>query len=371
MTVILKIGIAIMGCVYAFMKLRPTRDRVVFISRQGDEPSLDIDLLMRGLRRRSPRTRVDALTRTMGKGRRKLAYAFHLLRQMEALSTSRVAVLDSYCIPVSVLRHKDDLTVIQMWHAIGVMKNTGLGILGKGEGRSARLAALMRMHRGYDLILVSAERCRRPLAEVFGYPVSSMAVRPLPRVDVLRDAAYAEARRLEILSRYPELGERENILYIPTFRVEEDGLQAKLDELIGAIDPGRYNLIVKPHPLSRLEVRGGRALTDDLFSSLDMLFAADYVVTDYSAMIFEALLAGKPVYFYAFDIDRYGEERGWLLDYRAEIPGEILHTGDEVARAVEGGGFDETAAAAFLGRYVETPAGSCTERICDIILEAG
>lgn len=39
-----------------------------------------------------------------------------------------------------------------------------------------------------------------------------------------------------------------------------------------------------------------QCMTDDKFSTLEMIFAADYVICDYSAIVFEAALAGKPLF---------------------------------------------------------------------------
>jgi CDP-ribitol ribitolphosphotransferase len=339
------------------------------MSRQSDIPTLDIEMLASSVRERYPSVETVVLTKNIGSGFRATVYVFHILRQMYALATSKVAVLDSYCIPVSVLNHKDGLKVIQMWHAIGLLKKAGLSSLGKAEGRGIRVARAMKMHRGYDHILVSAERCKRSLGEVFGYPVEKMIVRPLPRVDALRDESVAEKKRQEIFACYPQMAQRENILYAPTFRKDESVLQRKLDELSAAVDYGRYNLIVKPHPLSRLEIRDGRVIADSRFSGMDMLFAADHVITDYSSILYEALVARKPVYYYAFDFEEYAENRGWFIDYKAEIPGELHSEGAAVVRDIERNGFDDCRAEKFLKTYVEIPDTSCTGRITDLIGE--
>ena len=63
---------------------------------------------------------------------------------------ARVLVVDTYAIVASVLRHKSDLTVIQIWHALGAFKKFGISILGQEEGRDERIARAMRMHEGYD-----------------------------------------------------------------------------------------------------------------------------------------------------------------------------------------------------------------------------
>ena len=71
------------------------------------------------------------------------------------LATSDVAILDSYCIAVSVLHHKKSLLVIQMWHSVGTMKKFGYSILDKPEGSSSKLAKLMKMPAQFRLYFSS------------------------------------------------------------------------------------------------------------------------------------------------------------------------------------------------------------------------
>ena len=48
---------------------------------------------------------------------------------MYYLATSKVCVLDGYCIPASILKHKKKLKIIQIWHASGAIKKFGYQIL--------------------------------------------------------------------------------------------------------------------------------------------------------------------------------------------------------------------------------------------------
>ena len=47
-----------------------------------------------------------------------------------------------------------------------------------------------------------------------------------------------------------------------------------------------------------------------------MLHIADYVITDYSCILYEAGFMGKPLYFYAFDYDSYNKNRSSGLYHR-------------------------------------------------------
>ena len=42
---------------------------------------------------------------------------------MYHLATSRACIVDTYIIPVSILKHRDELIIIQIWHALGAIKS--------------------------------------------------------------------------------------------------------------------------------------------------------------------------------------------------------------------------------------------------------
>ena len=141
----MKCIVAVMGALYAVLKLLPVRDKAVFISRQTDGVSVDFQLIIDELDRRSCGWETVVLARRMKKtAPGAVAYGFHVLRQMYHLATSKAALIDGYCIPVCVLNHKKSLRIIQIWHAIGCMKKFGYAMIGEEEGSSEDVARIMK-----------------------------------------------------------------------------------------------------------------------------------------------------------------------------------------------------------------------------------
>ena len=154
---LIETGRAVLNGIYSLMKIRRVRNQVVFISRQSNEPSEDIMMIMDELSARKIPS--IALCRKLDGGiTGTVKYCFHMIKQMYCMSVSKVVVLDSYCIAASLLDHREDTRIIQMWHALGAMKKFGLSILDKPEGRSSETAGLMRMHANYDYIFTSSEK---------------------------------------------------------------------------------------------------------------------------------------------------------------------------------------------------------------------
>ena len=108
---VLKVGLNI---VYFFIKLLPTKNRVVMISRQSNTITMDFKLLKDEL---SKKHEVICLCKKL-EGREdsgfmeRIRYGFHMFAQMYYLGTSKVCILDSYCPTVSVLRHKKKLKIV-------------------------------------------------------------------------------------------------------------------------------------------------------------------------------------------------------------------------------------------------------------------
>lgn len=372
MSIIVKFGTFILNILYGIMKLLPQRKKLVIISRQSDEPSLDIKMIEKVFKDLHTDYQVVVLCKKIGPGfGGKISYVFHMLRQMYHLATSEFAVIDSYCIPVSILNHRKNLLIIQMWHSIGTMKKFAYSILDKPEGSSSKIAGLMKMHKNYDYILSAGDGYKDHLAQGFNYPVEQIVTLPLPRVEVLKDENYAAAVRRRVLKVYPNLAEKKTIVYVPTFRkANDDDFLTALTELCNSIDYERYNLVVKAHPLTNLTgFDGGRAIIDKAFSSFDMLFIADAVISDYSCIMYEAAVLKKPIYLYTYDYDAYMSSRDIYMDYKAEVPGPICYDAGTLTAAIEDGSYDYDKLQNFLDKYVYTGSQHETKDIVDFIFE--
>ena len=183
---ILKIGLNI---VYFFMKLLPTKNRIVMISRQSNNIPIDFELLRKEL---SKKYEVKCLCKKLeGKEKsgfkERIKYGFHMFTQMYYLATSRVCILDSYCPTVSILKHKKKLTIIQIWHSIGTMKRFGYTALDKEDGNSSDIAKIMNMHKNYDFVCASSLAYANDLATGFNISEDKVKEYTLPRIDLLND----------------------------------------------------------------------------------------------------------------------------------------------------------------------------------------
>ena len=237
MQIMLKIAIAICNGIYGIHKLFPVRNRIAMVSRQSSTLTLDMRLLKEELERQNPEVEILTLNRMIPPGLAgKIKYLWYMVtREMHVFATSRVVLLEGYCINASILHHRKELSIIQLWHALGVLKQFGYYAVGTEEGHSEALAKAMHMHENYEYAICSSEFCRPYYAKAFRMPESRVKVCPLPRTDLLTDREYRRRKREEIIRRYPELGKRPNVLYAPTFRNGED-ITEHLDSLFEAFN---------------------------------------------------------------------------------------------------------------------------------------
>lgn len=314
----MQFAVILMNILYVgFLPLK-LKEKVTIISRQSDTASIDVRLLQNELSERQIDTVV--LTKRLHKNLYSgIKYGFHMLRQMYHIATSKVVVLDGYCILISVLHKKKHQSVIQMWHALGAIKKFGYQTIGKPGGNQKAIAKVMRLHHNYDYVLASSEETGQIYQEAFGVDAEKIRYMGLPRIDYLQKEDPEKAA--VIYQKYPQLEDRINVLYAPTFRKNtEFDLQAVID----AFDFTKYNLIIKKHWLDKEDYKAfqnDHIIVDRKFNSMDWLKFCDKVITDYSAITFEAALLQKEVYLYIPDVYEYKSDIGLNMDYSLEAIG--------------------------------------------------
>ena len=364
---IIKIGIFFLNIIYCFFKILKVQNKVTFISRQHKKKSEDIILLEKELRNNNVKTVV--LCKMIESGfLSKIKYFFHMFVQMYYLATSKVIVLDGYCIVACVLKKKKGTTIVQMWHAIGAFKKFGYSILNMEEGVSKDLALAMKMHNNYDYVLTSSKYTKKYFAEAFNTNISKLVVYPLPRVDKLINDEYKKKIQNKVREKYPQLKKKKTIVYAPTFRKYVEN-KDKIEELINTVDYGKYNLIIKLHPLTNLKLQHDKAIFDKNFSTVEIMTISDYIITDYSAIVFEAAMLLKPIFFYCYDYDNYYKKRNFYIDYKKEMPGVISDNAKEIIKSIESNSYDLEKVGSFSKKYVEINGKSQTKNIVDFLIQ--
>ena len=275
-------------------------------------------------------------------------------------------------------RKKPGATYLQTWHGTP-LKRIHWDVLWAPEGR------LDRLQRDVDQwdVLLSPNRASTPFMRGAFRFDGEVLETGYPRNDVLsgpeRDEIRARVRR--------ELGIPDGVtavLYTPTWRddfvfAERSGdlvldldVQAFADQL-----GGDHRLLLRVHYMltGRLAAAGHPSVTDVSFHAdvAELYLAADAMVTDYSSTMFDFAVTGKPMLFYAYDLDDYRDrQRGFYFDFLPEAPGPVVTTTPDLIDAI--GDLDGQTAAyrqrydRFRDRFCHLEDGRATERVLDRVL---
>jgi len=169
-----------------------------------------------------------------------------------------------------------------------------------------------------------------------------------PRNDLLLDPRAAVTRAA--VRRGLGLDDDETVvLYAPTWRddekydesVPEVPMHLHLGALAGRLAEagGRHRVLARLHSLmtdrSHAEVAPGVVDVSFYRDVSELYLAADVLVTDYSSVMFDFALTGRPIVYYAYDLDRFRDEiRGFYFDLLPQAPGPVARTEDELVEAL-------------------------------------
>ena len=246
---ILKFGLRI---IYAPLKLLKTKNRIVYLSRQRNTKDEDFTLLENELKRITPDTEQVFRLKMIDNGFvSKIKYCFYVIGDMYYLATSKVAILDTYSITASCLKHKKSLKIVQIWHALGAVKKFGYQAFGTKEGRDEKLSRAMCMHKNYDFVIAPSDATALIYKEAFNTESSHIKICPMPRVDFITDG---NAPIEKFYKLNPFLADKKIVLYLPTFRKRDAYCSEMLKTEFNNEDG--YALIIKAHPLSKMNWHG-------------------------------------------------------------------------------------------------------------------
>lgn len=284
--------------------------------------------------------------------------------------TSKVIICDDYNRYLRIFPLKSKQRVVQLWHACGAFKK--FGQYGTTLSRKVDLAT----HAQYNLVCVSASNIRSIYADAFDISISKVKSLGCPRTDVFFDKDYIHKKCEEIYGKYPNFRDKEIIIYAPTFRDNVKGKDRSyftppLDfhKLSEKLLPNQVFLIC-PHPIMTHKILAESycnifEIRD--FSTNDLMFISDMMITDYSSVIFEYALLGKPIIFFCYDLDQY--ERGFYLNYPDDLPGSVLYTSDElIDHLTKDGRYKmEEKFSVFVQNYMSGCDGHSAQRIAALI----
>ena len=314
------------------------------------------------------------------------AVAQHSMRFMQLYACAGYVVICDNFLPVASCDKRRETKVIQLWHACGCYKKFGYDA--KDDIPPDYHGA--NVYRNADLVTVSGEAVVSAFASAMRLP--ERCVRPLgvSRTDLYFREKWRDRCRKRFDEKHPEAQEKKVVLWAPTFRGNA-GMPAlvapdleKLQRELGA----EYLVLARlhPHMMAAIEQHEGQSgmqreenreisqgaqryslqdftceiPTEELYPVVDVLIA------DYSSLIYEYLLFGKPLVLYVPDLEEYRARRGFYMAPE-EVPAKIVTQEQALARAVQEAGKEATGTKRkqFLSTYMGACDGKATDRIVE------
>lgn len=202
-----------------------------------------------------------------------------------------------------------------------------------------------------------------------------------PRNDVLFQNN-TETYIAELKESYGIRADAKIILYAPTWRDNEfygnnryKFNQALDYDLLKKELSDEYVLLVKCHYLVQDTIdwskyEGFVYPFDSHTDIADLYLIADFLVTDYSSVMFDYSLLKRPMLFFAYDLKEYKEElRGFYFDYMEEIPGPISQTTERLVADIKNYRPEEWAMKyqAFAEKFNTFDNGDAANRVVELI----
>lgn len=169
----------------------------------------------------------------------------------------------------------------------------------------------------------------------------------LPRNDRLLNRKNNLLLRQKFCKRFELISNAKFILYAPTWREDDFGKidTYPLNSLNDVLQRENAYLLYRPHHhgeiFSRQQIE---SLSNIIFldnsiieDTQEVLSITDYLITDYSSIFVDYLLLNRPIIFYVFDLDKYKNRRGLVIDYNNDVmtPGKKVFNLEELVEEVK------------------------------------
>jgi CDP-glycerol glycerophosphotransferase len=236
---------------------------------------------------------------------------------------------------------------LQTWH--GTPLKRLVRDIEAGKVSAQYLSTMRKETAAWDYLISPSAYATKCFESAFGFPIKGGNGKTLevgyPRNDRL--SASAE-ERVAVRNRVrKQLGvksaQTQLVLYAPTWRDTNRNAVGTL-QTVNHIDaatkmPKGFQLMFRGHSMTldahNSKTAKGAIDVTDYPDITELYLAADVLITDYSSVMFDFAVTGKPMIFLTPDIEKYVADRGFYFDFVAEAPGPICHTTAEVIGALE------------------------------------
>lgn len=336
-------------------------NKITFISYKSEKLEKDFKLIAKKLEKEEKYNLVYILIKYQNTLVGKVKYLFNCIKQLYNINTSKIVILDYNNFVVSNFKRKGT-KVIQVWHASGAIKKFGNDI-----EREYPI-------KNYDYVISASGFWKEIYSTAFNVPKDNVLPLGIPRTDSLFNKKKLEKYKKSMIEKYPQIKDKKVVLYAPTFRGDpiNNISYQKIDlKYIKDRLGDDYIIIYKFHPwLEEVNMydKNKDGIINGNKESIRKLFSVtDYLICDYSAVIFDFSILEKPIIFFAPDLEEYKIDRGMYEEYEKIMPGPICKNEDDVLKSIKENCFNLEELKEFKNKYFDFKDGKSTERVVEFI----
>lgn len=330
----------------------------------------------------SPKVLFEALRQDSRLGSFRFVWAFQEPNNFK-IDGAELITIDSWNYFITALRAKVWITSVNIerglhfkksktiylntWHGAGT-KKIGNACSGRKDYDFSNVDMMLVQSDFEKEIFLRDFLCNPDAIRKIGFPRNDelFTIKEIQKVDIRKDFHIPVGKKV--------------ILYAPTWRDSKDGGLSydfappihleKWKEYLG----NNYVLLFRMHTFTTTAKIQFDDFVRDVsqYDNLNHILAiSDIVITDYSTIVYDAVIANKPFICFGFDYETYQKERGFYYDLDTEYPGGVLKTEDEVLRRIIelSENAEQRDYALFRNKYIEA-GGNATHQIIDELADA-
>lgn len=276
--------------------------------------------LYRDLQKRKPEIPLYFVTKKGENGNIKQGSA----QYYRLLAKAKVIIAESW-LP-AYLQKKPGQTLLQTWHATTIKKL----LFDTAEPETVKKNYRQKIKKyadtqNWDYFITENEAIKPHYQSCFHLKAEQLVAAGYPRVDYLLRHKNDSVYRINLRKKFGIEQGKKTVLYAPTWRDYNYGKKKNYDylpdfEVLCSCLGEDYLLLFKEHDfLQRMQETRGRFLDMNAAEVQDLLLVSDFVISDYSSIVFDAMAIDIPVLLYANDRAAYEKVRGVYEDVFADL----------------------------------------------------
>lgn len=278
-----------------------------------------------------------------------------------------------------------ETTYIQLWHGTPLKKLAmDMDVLSMSEGMELTeyKKTFLENTKTWDYLISQSDYTTEKFRSCFAFKKEILET-GFPRNDILFEKNNEKSINF-IKHRFNLPLDKKVILYAPTWRDDQfydNGIykfSTQIDfDLLQKELADNHILMVKQHYLVKdsfdwSDYEGFVYECDHLWDIQELYLISDYLITDYSSVMFDYALLMRPMIIYAYDYEEYRDNlRGFYFNIFEEFPGPIIQNSQDLPDSIKKYHFNDYKEkyAKFIDKFSSFDKGNASARIVDLILE--